>query len=184
MDEWNISPFTARYIAKQQQKTKKNRKEKRKVAKESKHPGAATIVAFTTVWLWQPPRPIVVTRFRPWWPLAGGGLTFLLRCLLVLILFRGFCLCWVILGPFSYLLWSFRPQKHRLILSFRLVNLNSAKTLKTSKTTHNRRNRDISRITIHFNPLKGLLNTYLIHANVTLITPPSLNFCLSSSKTL
>jgi len=79
------------------------------------------------------------------------------------------CLCWSFWAYFAIFLDPLGPQKHLLNLSFRLGNLNSAKTLKTSKTTHNRRNRGINHIIIHFNPLKRLLNTQLIHANMALI---------------
>ena len=61
------------------------------------------------------------------------------------------------------------PQQHLLISWFRLVNLNSVKNTKNKQITHNRRNSGINCIIIHFNPLKWLLNTQLIHANMTLV---------------
>ena len=74
-------------------------------------------------------------------------------------LVRVLFLYWVIWASFAIVFDPLNPQKHLLILLFRLVNLNSAKPLKTSKTIHNRRNMGIIRIIMHFNPLKWLLNT-------------------------
>ena len=113
-----------------------------------------------------------------------GGSSLPECCVFIPSCSMGFALVGSFWASFCFLLWSTWPQKHLLILWFRLVNLNSAKTLKISKTTHNRRSRGINRTTIHFNPLKWLLNTELIYANATPVIPPCLNFCLSSGKTL
>jgi len=50
-------------------------------------------------------------------------------------------------------------KKHLLITCLRLVNLKSANTLKTSKTTRNRRNKVVNRIIRYFNSLKRFPNT-------------------------
>ena len=107
---------------------------------------------------WGPPR--VGSHHYPWWPLATRP------CCLPNVAF--WCIFWSagfaldqhilgLLGFFCNLSWLGLAQKHLLISWFRLVNLNSAKTLKISKTTHNTCNRGINRITIYFNPPKRLL---------------------------
>ena len=106
---------------------------------------------------------------QPWWWLSRVFLPLPECCRLYLFLSA----CFACVGSF----WSscaiffdlLGAQKHLLILWFRVVNLNSTKTLKISKTMQNRRNRGTNRIIIHFNPLKWLLNTQLIHANMTLV---------------
>jgi len=67
----------------------------------------------------------------------------LLRCVCVQLFWASFTIFFDPLG-----------LKYILILWFRLINLNSAKTLKISKTTHNIRNKGIIRIAIQFNLLK------------------------------
>ena len=134
-----MSRYILFFKAKQQQKLK-NRVAKRKVARK-----------WSNRWKGGCGLP------RPWGPLPARLCWFpnaAFWCLFWSVGFATVCPCWVILDLSRYLLWSSRPQKHLLILWFRLVILKSKKTLKTSKTTNNRRNRDINRITIHFNPLK------------------------------
>ena len=90
---------------------------------------------------WLPPQATRGSHQGPRLPLASPSRLLPEHHVLVHLLVSGFCLCLVILGLFCYLLWSYRPQqKYLLILWFRLINSNSSKTFKTSKTTHNRRN--------------------------------------------
>jgi len=100
-----------------------------------------------------------LTTGRPWWWLSQVFLPLPECC--VLYLFLSACVAYVgsFWASFAIFFDLLGPEKHLLILWFKLVNLNYAKTLKTSKTTHNRRNRGINRIIMHFNPLKWLLNT-------------------------
>ena len=137
-------------------KTRKNSRKTETSWRKTKQPGEGTA---TTVHLWQPPWVAWVVAIRvP--SLVSLPLVFLIHprpwYLLCFTLVKSF---WTTLAIFLWLT---------------LVNLNSVKTLKTSKTTHNRRNRGINHINIHFNPLKWLLNTQLIHANMTLISNPLL----------
>jgi len=102
----------------------------------------------------QAARPCV-HHHRSWWTpwAARGG-----SCSLVLSLPKRYVLLHVWSTCFACvaLFWAtfavffdvLGPQKYFLILWFRLVNLNSAKILKTSKTTHNRRNRGTNHIII------------------------------------
>ena len=105
------------------------------------------------------PRAVVDTMGRPWWWLSRVFLPLPERCVVYLFLFACFACVGLFWDSFAIFFDLLGPQKHLLILWFRLVNLNSVKTLKTSKTTHDRRNRGINHIIIHFNPLKWLLNT-------------------------
>jgi len=100
-----------------------------------------------------PPQVAVKTTGSPWW-WSSRVLPPLLECY-VLYLFWSACFTYVgsFWTAFYYLLWFTWPQKHLLIKCFELVNLNFAKT---HKTTHNTRNRGINRITIDFKPLKWL----------------------------
>ena len=143
----------------------------RRKTKQLRSRGGAPLCIPGSTTVRPPPRVVVHTTGCPWSLLPSrtthNPAPRMLRfgpCLVHVL-----CMCWVILGSFSIFLDPLGPQKHLLILSFRLVNLNSVKILKTSKTTQNRRNRDINRINIHFSPLKWLLNTLLIHANMALI---------------
>ena len=145
---------TSSFSRQNSSRNRKNHEGKRKAAKESKRPGEDGLPQ-----PWQPPRPVVVTMVRRWWPLARALLPPCPTAFWYMFWFMGFACIGSFWASFSIFFDPLGPQKHLLILWFRLENLNSAKTLKTSKSMYNRRNRRINRITIHFNPLKWRLST-------------------------
>ena len=153
VDEWNVSLFAAKYIALIQKLNAQNRWNRavaEQLWRKTKQPGGGEL-------------PRAATMGSPWWCLSWPSSFFFLFLVSYCIAFtRGICYTMPILGHFgrfNFLLWSSRPQNNLLLFWFGLVNLKSAKTLKTSKTMHNRRNKAINHIAIHFKPLKWLLNT-------------------------
>ena len=110
----------------------------------------------------QPPRA-VPNMGQPWRWLSGHLLWFLLfSCFLIFfpatcctVFTRGIWHILTMLGIFGLRLQTLlihQPQKHLLITCMGLAKSKYTKTLKTSKTTHNRRNRGINRLLLFLIP--------------------------------
>ena len=117
---------------------------------------ATTAVATTTGCSWWQPWP----NHGGVWLLYSSFFSSVASC--CFIIDRGICHSLPVLGHFGLFLLSsliHMASKWSSIHMFRGCTIEIWKTLKTSKITYNRRNRGINHITIHFKPLKWLLNT-------------------------
>ena len=92
------------------------------------------------------------------------------------------CLCWISLGPFSYILWSTSPRNLHSTLVTWLTKSKFANTLKISKIKHNNRNKGKNHTIKHTNAINDSQTLMKPYGNITFITPLCLNHFLSSSK--
>ena len=138
VEEWNVGPVCSqihRLILQNRAQKCSEAQTLQRTTVKSGEAGATTGLAATTAHGSDHGQAMV----------ASGLPTLLLPgcCILVYLLVCGFCLGSSFLRPFGLLLQSFMTWFGPKTFSnlFRLLNLNSAKTLKISKTTHSTRNR-------------------------------------------
>jgi len=126
---------------------------------------------------------------RPWWPLALLVRSFPLRCVLISFGASSWAANFANSGSFwasfASLIDLLVPQGSFFLQLLGLTHMNLQSKPKQAKISVIGENRDTNHINIYLNPLKWILNPQLILCKYgSDQTPPCLNFCLFSSKTL